>query len=46
MSLYKDASIVFIPSGYDTGKLFCPRPKDAGADLDFARTGRCVESKR
>jgi hypothetical protein len=39
MSLYKDASIVFIPSGYDTGKLFCPRPKDGGADLDFARTG-------
>jgi hypothetical protein len=39
MSLYKDASIVFIPSGYDTGKLFCPRPKDGGVDLDFARTG-------
>jgi len=39
MSLYKDASIVFIPSGYDTGKLFCPRPKDGGVDLDFTRIG-------
>ena len=37
MSLYKDASLVMIPSAYKDGKLYSIRPTDGSGDFDFSR---------
>jgi len=39
MSFYDDASIVLIPSGYKTSKLYSQKPTDGSGDLTFTRTG-------
>jgi hypothetical protein len=39
MSFYDDASIVLIPSGYKTSKLYSQKPTDGSGDLSFTRTG-------
>jgi len=37
MSLYKDASLVMIPSAYKDGKLYSIRPTDGSGDFAFGR---------
>ena len=37
MSLYKDASLVMIPSAYKDGKLYSIRPTDGSGDFAFSR---------
>jgi len=37
MSLYKDASLVMIPSAYKNGKLYSIRPTDGDGDFTFSR---------
>jgi len=37
MSLYNDASLVLIPSGYKEGKLYSIKPTDGGGDFTFSR---------
>ena len=37
MSLYKDASLVMIPSAYKDGKLYSIRPTDGSGDFTFSR---------
>ena len=39
MSFYDDASIVVIPSGYKTSKVYSAKPTDGTGDLTFTRTG-------
>jgi hypothetical protein len=39
MSLYKDASLVMIPSAYKDGKLYSIRPTDGSGDFTFTRCG-------
>ena len=38
MSFYSDASLVMIPSGYKTSKVYCAVPTDGAADLVFSRS--------
>jgi hypothetical protein len=38
MSFYEDASLVLIPSGYKTSKVYCAKPTDGAADLTFTRS--------
>jgi len=38
MSFYSDASLVMIPSGYKTSKVYCAVPTDGAADLAFTRS--------
>jgi len=38
MSFYSDASVVMIPSGYKTSKVYCAVPTDGAADLSFSRS--------
>jgi hypothetical protein len=38
MSFYSDASLVMIPSGYKTSKVYCAVPTDGAADLSFSRS--------
>ena len=38
MSFYSDASVVMIPSGYKTSKVYCAVPTDGAADLVFSRS--------
>jgi hypothetical protein len=37
MSFYDDASIVIVPSGYKTSKIYAEKPTDGSGDLTFAR---------
>ena len=37
MSLYKDASLVMLPSAYKDGKLYSIRPTDGDGDFTFSR---------
>jgi hypothetical protein len=37
MSLYNDASLLLIPSGYKSGKVYCQKPTNGDGDLDFTR---------
>ena len=37
-SFYSDASLVMIPSGYKTSKVYCAKPTDGAADLVFTRS--------
>lgn len=37
MSLYKDASLVMIPTAYKDGKLYSVRPTDGSGDFTFSR---------
>ena len=37
MSIYKDASLVMIPSAYKDGKLYSIRPTDGSGDFTFSR---------
>ena len=37
MSLYKDASLVMLPSAYKDGKLYSIRPTDGSGDFTFSR---------
>jgi hypothetical protein len=37
MSLYKDASLVMIPTAYKDGKLYSIRPTDGSGDFTFSR---------
>ena len=37
MSLYKDASLVMIPSAVKDGKLYSIRPTDGSGDFTFSR---------
>ena len=37
MSLYNDASLLLIPSGYKSGKLYTQKPTDGSGDLTFTR---------
>lgn len=39
MSYYDDASLVVIPSGYKTSKVYAEKPTDGSGDLTFTRTG-------
>ena len=39
MSFYDDASLVVIPSGYKTSKVYAEKPTDGSGDLTFTRTG-------
>jgi hypothetical protein len=39
MSYYDDASLVVIPSGYKTSKVYAEKPTDGSGDLAFTRTG-------
>ena len=39
MSYFDDASLVMIPSGYKTSKVYSVKPTDGSGDLDFTRTG-------
>ena len=39
MSFYDDASLVVIPSGYKTSKVYAEKPTDGSGDLAFTRTG-------
>ena len=38
-SFYDDASLVVIPSGYKTSKVYSEKPTDGSGDLTFTRTG-------
>ena len=38
MSSYSDASLVLIPSGYKTSKVYCAKPTDGTGDLTFTRS--------
>ena len=38
MSTYDDASILMLPSGYKSSKLYSLKPTSGGADLSFARS--------
>ena len=38
MSFYTDASLVMIPSGYKTSKVYSAKPVDGSGDLDFTRS--------
>ena len=38
-SFYDDASLVVIPSGYKTSKVYAEKPTDGSGDLTFTRTG-------
>lgn len=38
-SFYDDASLVVIPSGYKTSKVYAEKPTDGSGDLSFTRTG-------
>ena len=38
MSFYSDASLVMIPSGYKTSKVYCAKPTDGSGDLVFSRS--------
>ena len=38
-SFYDDASLVVIPSGYQTSKVYAEKPTDGSGDLTFTRTG-------
>jgi hypothetical protein len=38
MSFYTDASLVLIPSGYKTSKVYSAKPVDGSGDLTFSRT--------
>ena len=38
-SFYDDASLVVIPSGYKTSKVYAEKPTDGSGDLAFTRTG-------
>ena len=38
MSFYSDASLVMIPSGYKTSKVYCAKPTDGTGDLAFTRS--------
>jgi hypothetical protein len=37
-SFYEDASLVMIPSGYKTSKVYCAKPTDGAGDLTFTRS--------
>jgi hypothetical protein len=37
MSLYNDASLLLIPSGYKSSKVYCQKPTDGDGDLTFTR---------
>jgi hypothetical protein len=37
-SFYEDASLVMIPSGYKTSKVYSAKPTDGAGDLDFTRS--------
>ena len=37
-SFYEDASLVMIPSGYKTSKVYCAKPTDGTGDLTFTRS--------
>jgi hypothetical protein len=37
MSLYNDASLLLIPSGYKSGKVYCQKPTNGDGDLTFTR---------
>jgi hypothetical protein len=37
MSLYNDASLLLIPRGYKSGKVYCQKPTDGDGDLTFTR---------
>jgi hypothetical protein len=37
MSLYNDASLLLIPSGYKSGKVYSQKPTDGDGDLTFTR---------
>jgi hypothetical protein len=39
MSFYDDSSLVVIPSGYKTSKVYAEKPTDGSGDLAFTRTG-------
>jgi hypothetical protein len=39
MSYYDDASLVVIPSGFKTSKVYAEKPTDGSGDLAFTRTG-------
>jgi hypothetical protein len=39
MSFYDDASLVVIPSGFKTSKVYAEKPTDGSGDLSFTRTG-------
>jgi hypothetical protein len=38
-SFYDDSSLVLIPSGYKTSKVYAEKPTDGSGDLAFTRTG-------
>ncbi len=38
MSFYSDASLVMIPSGYKTSKVYSAVPTDGSGDLSFSRS--------
>jgi len=38
-SFYDDASLVVIPSGYKTSKVYAEKPTDGSGDLTFTRLG-------
>jgi hypothetical protein len=38
MSFYEDASLVLVPSGYKTSKVYSAKPTDGAGDLVFTRT--------
>ena len=37
-SFYEDASLVMIPSGYKTSKVYSAKPTDGAGDLTFTRS--------
>jgi hypothetical protein len=37
-SFYEDASLVMIPSGYKTSKVYSAKPTDGTGDLTFTRS--------
>jgi hypothetical protein len=37
-SFYEDASLVMIPSGYKTSKVYSAKPTDGAGDLVFTRS--------
>jgi hypothetical protein len=37
-SFYEDASLVMIPSGYKTSKVYSAKPTDGAGDLSFTRS--------
>ena len=42
MSLYNDASLLLIPSGYKSGKLYSQKPTDGSGDLTFTRASNAT----